>query len=272
VSDSTHRPAAHQDKIRLRFRKGGDLRLLSHHDLLRCFERLLRRTALPVHTTQGFHPHPRLIFALSLPLGVIGVEEVAELELDEVFPVEEVLAQLRSHAPPGLEILSAVRVPLKTTAQVRSLCYRLSLPPERLDQVRERVSRLLASAEIWLPRGKPLRGQIPLTAQTPDPISAPEEGPSPSLSGAGRHRVDVRPFLRDLRLVRGEGGPADALEIDLWLTPTGTAKPVEVLGLLGLTDMLEAGGVLERTRLELHDEMSGEGSKMEPQMNADKRR
>ena len=52
-----------KDKLRLRFKKASGLRLLSHHDLLRCFERMLRRAALPVHNTQGFHPHPRLVFA-----------------------------------------------------------------------------------------------------------------------------------------------------------------------------------------------------------------
>ena len=75
-----------RDKMRFRFRKDGALRLLSHHDLMRCFERMLRRAALPVRQSQGFHPKPRLIFALSLPLGVIGCEEVAELELEEVLP------------------------------------------------------------------------------------------------------------------------------------------------------------------------------------------
>ena len=95
-------------------------------------------------------------------------------------------------------------------------------------------------------RGKPLPGQIPLTARQ----LAPED--------AGATRVNLRPFLRDLRLVRWEGEDqqtaSEALEIDLWLTPSGTARPVEVLGLLGLTDLFEAGTVLERSRLELHDE------------------
>src|SRR5258708_18988302 len=70
------------DKVRIRFRKDDDLRLLSHHDLMRAFQRMLRRASLPVQHSQGFHPQPRLIFALSLPLGVIGCEEVVELELD----------------------------------------------------------------------------------------------------------------------------------------------------------------------------------------------
>ena len=38
-----------RDKVRIRFRKSGDLRLLSHHDLMRTFERMLRRAALPFH-------------------------------------------------------------------------------------------------------------------------------------------------------------------------------------------------------------------------------
>src|ERR1700749_5052019 len=80
-----------RDKVRLRFRKDGSLRWLSHHDLLRTFERMLRRAELPFHSTQGFNPHPRLVFALSLPLGVVGRAEVAELELDEEGPADVVL-------------------------------------------------------------------------------------------------------------------------------------------------------------------------------------
>src|SRR5262249_12923519 len=157
------------------------------HDLLRCFERMLRRAALPFHNTQGFHPHPRIVFALSLPLGVVGREEVAELELDEILSPEEVLTRLRQHAPPGIEILSIQRVELKTTAQVRSLSYRLPLPPERVDAVREKAAELLALPEVWLSRSKALPGQIPLTGGQPDPETT------------RTNRVDVRPFLRDLR-------------------------------------------------------------------------
>ncbi len=120
-----------RDKVRFRFRKDGALRLLSHHDLMRCFERMLRRAALPVRQSQGFHPKPRLIFALSLPLGVIGCEEVAELELDEILPPEEVRERLVRQAPAGMEILDLRRIDFKAGAQIRSLTYRMALPAER---------------------------------------------------------------------------------------------------------------------------------------------
>src|SRR5436853_7407071 len=95
-----------RDKVRIRFRKAGNLRLISHHDLMRCFERMLRRAGLPFHSTAGFNPKPRLVFALSLSLGVVGCEEVVELELDEVVAPEEVHACLARHAPAGLEGLT----------------------------------------------------------------------------------------------------------------------------------------------------------------------
>src|SRR5579871_4460656 len=94
------------DKVRLRFRKGGDVRFLSHHDLMRTFERMLRRADLPFRRTQGFHPKPRLVFALSLPLGVVGLEEVVELELNDDVPPDAVRERLAAQAPPGLTILT----------------------------------------------------------------------------------------------------------------------------------------------------------------------
>src|SRR5689334_23201086 len=87
---SSQGPAARRAKFCLRLRKGGDLRLASHHDLMHCFERMLRRAAWRLCTTQGFHPRPRIIFAQSLALGILGCAEVVELQLTEPFAPEEI--------------------------------------------------------------------------------------------------------------------------------------------------------------------------------------
>ena len=158
-----------------------------------------------------------------------------------------VAEQQAEHAPPGLDIQSARRIPVKTTAQVKALCYRLHLPPERMEPVRRTAVETLERSEIWLARGKPMQGETPLTTPTRNAGATPASA-----------RVNIRPFLRTLRLTPPDEPGWFALDMDLWLTPTGTAKPVEVLDLLGLTDLLEAGGVLERVRLELHDEQEQE--------------
>src|ERR1700676_3602988 len=106
-----------RDKVRIRFRKAGDLRLLSHHDLMRCFERMLRRAELPFHSTEGFNPKPRMVFALSLALGVIGCQEVLDLELDTEIEPNEIQERLAQQAPAGLEILTVHRIDPKTRVQ-----------------------------------------------------------------------------------------------------------------------------------------------------------
>src|SRR3954454_12458095 len=93
-----------RSKYRIRFRKAGDLRLVSHHDLMHVCERMFRRAALPIARTQGFNPRPRMWFALSLALGVLGANEVLELELTEALEADEVRDRLAAQAPPGFEI------------------------------------------------------------------------------------------------------------------------------------------------------------------------
>jgi radical SAM-linked protein len=207
-----------RSKVRIRFRKGGHLRLVSHHDLMRCFERMLRRAALPFHSTQGFNPKPRLVFALSLGLGIIGCDEVVQLELSDELPPEEIRERLARQAPPGLDILSVEPLDPKSNSQVQRVCYRIGLTADRLSGLPERITALLSAPECLVERTRPRP-----------------------------RRIDVRPYLRDLRL------GTDSLEMDLRVTPTGTARPDEVLVVLGLGDVLESGAVLERIKLELAD-------------------
>ena len=209
------------DKVRIRFRKSGDLRLVSHRDLMKCFERILRRAALPVHVSQGFHPMPRMVFGMPLGLGIVGLDEVLELEFDEPLEPAEVERRLAEQMPPGLEILSVRRIAPKAAVQVRRAGYRVAVSAERRADLPDRIAALVAAKECWIERTRP----------------------SP-------RRIDLRPYLSELRLTD------QTLEMLLWVTPTGAARPDEVLALLGLGDLIGAGAPLERHVLELHDENS----------------
>src|SRR3954467_14325222 len=111
------------DKLRFRFAKTGTLRLLSHHDLMRCLERMLRRAALPFKSTAGFHPGPRVVFAQSLPLGVLGLDEVVEIEFTQPVDENDTLVAFRSQAPSGLIFTRVSVVPMKATAVPRRIVY-----------------------------------------------------------------------------------------------------------------------------------------------------
>src|SRR5437763_10185406 len=159
------------DKFRFRFAKSGTLRLVSHHDLMRCGERMLRRADVPFKSTAGFHPTPRLVFALSLPLGVVGLDEVVELELTRECDADETLARLAAQAPDGLAFTRVSVVPMKATAIPRRVVYRLELPAERVADVDGRIGQLMLSEQVWVDRLRP----------------------SPK-------RLNIRPYFRGLRV------------------------------------------------------------------------
>jgi radical SAM-linked protein len=209
------------EKIRFRFEKAGDLRLLSHLDLMRCIERMLRRAHIPFKSSQGFHPTPRLVFALSLPLGVVGRNEVAELELTEPLSADDLRDRLNAQAPAGLTFTSVKVVPQASTVMPRRAVYRLPLPADRLADAAATAAALLSQDKVWADRMRPRP-----------------------------RRVNIRPYLR--RLTVESGG----LLLDVWVTPSGTARAEEILRLLGVKDIQDTGAVLERTELELDDEVA----------------
>lgn len=208
------------DKTRFRFRKDGDLRLVSHHDLMRAFERMLRRADLPFRSTEGFHPQPRMVFALSLPLGLAGLEEVVEIEwLQQVEP-SDALARLNDKAPRGLTMLSSKRIEMKQSARPRQAVYRLAIPESELTDLQTRCAAAMAYAEFWVDRERPKPRQ-----------------------------VNIRPYINALRCT------SDALEMNLWVSQEGSARADEVVHLLGRKHLLDNGAILQRTTLELWDEI-----------------
>lgn len=68
--------------VRFRFSKTGSLQYISHLDLQRTFGRVVLRAGIPVWYTKGFNPHPKLVFALPLPVGTESVTEYLDLRVD----------------------------------------------------------------------------------------------------------------------------------------------------------------------------------------------
>jgi radical SAM-linked protein len=110
--------------------------LLSHLDLVRLFERALRRAELPVSFTGGFHPLPRLQLALALPLGVQGEGEWMDLEFIEQVEALQVLTRWQQTLPPGLELMEAYEVPVSgqsLSQQLEAARWSFELKPQAGD-------------------------------------------------------------------------------------------------------------------------------------------
>jgi len=97
-------------RFRVIFRKGDRVRYISHLDVLRYWERAIRRSDLPLSYSQGFTPHPKIAFASPLPLGFIGEAEVMDVTLDEVTSSESFRSKLASESTEDLVAISAEEI------------------------------------------------------------------------------------------------------------------------------------------------------------------
>ena len=70
-------------RLRITYRKDGPARHVGHLDVMRTWERAIRRAKLPLAYTQGFSPHARIALAAPLPVGTIGERELMDIWLDE---------------------------------------------------------------------------------------------------------------------------------------------------------------------------------------------
>jgi radical SAM-linked protein len=206
-------------KVRLRFAKCGDLRLVSHLDIMRCLERMLRRAQIPMAASHGFNPRPKMTFALALGLGIEGRREVVDLELSEPMDPSELLQKLTAAAPPGFDWIDARPLPpAARPPQPRTVEYCIPVLAERRPAAQSTLQALLASAS-W-----------PLTRRRPNREST----------------FDLRP-----QLIRAELTDEGLLRFRLKVSPEGSARPEELLEALALRDLMETGAVLTRTDVEL---------------------
>ena len=94
-------------KIRVKYRKGEEVKFISHRDLMRAFQRALRRAGLPVAYSQGFNPHMKISWGNALKVGAVSDSEFAEIQFDGWVKPNELKEVLNHHLPGGLEILEA---------------------------------------------------------------------------------------------------------------------------------------------------------------------
>jgi radical SAM-linked protein len=180
---------------------------------------MFRRAELPIPSTQGFNPRPRMWFALSLALGVAGLREVLEFETSEPLPAEAVERRLTAQCPPGIEIVSLRQIDIRASAHIRRAHYCVMAPKPR-DERSDSRGWFLQQTEYWVER------------QRPHP-----------------RRINIRPYVDEITLTD------DQVTMALWITPNGAARPEEVVAAVGLQGWLDAGAVIERTDLEIYDEL-----------------
>lgn len=180
-------------RLRVWFGKQNSMALVSHLDLVRLFDRAMRRTGLPITFTGGFHPGPRISIANALPLGSSSSGEIVDFDLTEMLDPEEFRQRLAAVLPADLPLYQVKEVDSKSPAVTQLLAqarYQMQLiteEPVTLTQWQAWTEEILAREEIlWektTKRGKKvtlnLREQLldlSLLAMTPEGITVDYTG------------------------------------------------------------------------------------------------
>lgn len=108
-------------RLRMWFGKRGDMTYLSHLDMVRLFDRAVRRASLPIAFTGGYHPSPRIIIASALSLGVSSSGEIVDFELIKPIDIEEFREKLVSQLPSDIPVYRVEEVALKGAAGTQIL-------------------------------------------------------------------------------------------------------------------------------------------------------
>ena len=95
---------SNMEDLRLRFTKTGRAVYISHLDLMRTVQRSFVRAGLRLKHSEGFNPHPQLVFALPLSVGMASECELLDFKLDELACVSEIPYLLNRALPEGIRV------------------------------------------------------------------------------------------------------------------------------------------------------------------------
>lgn len=98
-------------KIRIKFRKYGVMKFIGHLDIMRYFQKAMRRAEIDICYSEGFSPHQIMSFAAPLGVGITSDGEYLDIEVNSTLSTEEALHVLNETMVEGVEIVDYVQLP-----------------------------------------------------------------------------------------------------------------------------------------------------------------
>jgi radical SAM-linked protein len=136
--------------LRVRFKRGGEVKFISHLDLIRLWQRAFQRARIPIAYSEGFSPHPKISLAAPLPIGVTSDAELMDIHLVKGVSPHFLTSALSQQLPSGIEILQTYSIAPNQPSlqsQVRFAEYQVTVKMERGKAEIEAAITNLLSAE-----------------------------------------------------------------------------------------------------------------------------
>jgi radical SAM-linked protein len=139
-------------RLRVRFKRGAEVKFISHLDLIRLWQRAFQRARIPLAYSEGFSPHPKISLAAPLPIRVTSDAELMDIHLTKWVSPHFLTSALGQQLPPGIEILQAHSIaPNQPSLQslVRFAEYRVSVKTDRgKEEIETAITNLLSAEEL----------------------------------------------------------------------------------------------------------------------------
>ena len=150
----------------IKFSKGEGIKFISHLDLMRTIQRIIRRSGVPIEYSKGFNPHMALSLAQPLSVGVYSDGEYMDIVLTEEMNVADLLARLNEAAPPTIRFFEATTIEIvanvKRVPQAMALLdagrYIIKLKLVNEENVEEKMASLL-NENAWETLKKSKKGE-----------------------------------------------------------------------------------------------------------------
>lgn len=144
ISDANPQP------IRIKFRKVGMLRYISHLDLQRTFAKVLVRSGIPAWYTQGFNPHAKMVFALPLSIGTQSECEYLDIRLREHMTCNEIKYRLNYVLTEELSVID-VYEPEQKFADIGYAKYDIEIITDGAsEELADKIRALFASKPLMM--------------------------------------------------------------------------------------------------------------------------
>ena len=111
---------------RVFWQKRGNIKYVSHLDTQRAIVRTLIRSGLPLYYSQGFNPHPKLVFALPVSIYQEALYDIFDIELTENLAPNKVVSMLAPVMPNGTYVMGVAR-PVKKLKELYAASYAIKL-------------------------------------------------------------------------------------------------------------------------------------------------
>jgi len=210
-------------RLRIQFSKASLGRWLSHLEIMRTLERIVRRSGMPYAVTQGFNPHMKLAMGPALPVGTASETEYLDLWVTEFVEPDEVLRRLQEQSPRYVQVLKVGYVSnsepsLNAALTLSTYRAEVAAPTINAQQVSEGFARIRALEELEVvQKGKTKRFDPALCIPNDAEVRQQQDSVSIHFS----LRIDSNGSLRPDALIDAVFREADASYSHLNLERTG---------------------------------------------------